>query len=158
MPRRNVNRNGNGSSYKDWVIIIIVFFAAIILFSVFCPRNLFQRKQRNLNNLENFENLEGTGMSGNVESSNEPTFCMFYAPWCGHCKSAMPDFDRLMKTPGLKAKVVKINSDENPELIKKHKVQGFPDIRYYPNGLSGSHVEYSGPRGYDDMLNYVKGQ
>ena len=156
------SRNGNSKSsgFGDWAIVLIIFFAAIILFSIFCPRTIFQKKQKNNIRMENFETLEGAGMSGDGSdmSGNGPVFCMFYAPWCGHCKNAMPAFDKLMKTKGLKAKVLKINSDENPDMVKKHNVQGFPDIRYYPNGMDGEHNEYQGPRGYDDLLNYVKNQ
>jgi thiol-disulfide isomerase/thioredoxin len=153
------NANSNSNVFSDWIIILVIFFGAIILFSIFCPRNLFQKKPRQVG-MENFETLEGTGMNSGSQDAdgNGPTFCMFYAPWCGHCKNAMPAFDKLMQTKGLKAKVMKVNSDENPDMVKKHNVQGFPDIRYYPKGMDGDYNEYNGPRGYDDLLNYVKNQ
>lgn len=97
-----------------------------------------------------------TNMESFDPSGSEPTVALFYAPWCGHCETVKPIWDKLEKFhPN---SVVSVNSDENKELAKKHDIQGFPTIKYLPNGL-GSPAgveEYEGERTYEALDNFVK--
>ena len=87
-----------------------------------------------------------------------PIFTMYYAPWCGHCKTAMPEFDKLASNPPDGVKVVKINcdEDENKELAKAQNIQGFPTIRYYKNGMNGDFQEYNGERTSDGFTQFLQ--
>ena len=65
-------------------------------------------------------------------SSKIVTLLLIYAPWCGHSKRALPDFDRIMSEMnntsenGVKIVVEKHDSDVNKEIVKKYNVRGFP--------------------------------
>lgn len=93
------------------------------------------------------------------QNPSEPTFTMYYAPWCGHCKKAKPDFDEFAKDGkvkvGDKECVVRaVDPEKQPEEAKGKPVRGFPTfLLELPNGVI---KEYRGERttaGYLEFLN-----
>jgi thiol-disulfide isomerase/thioredoxin len=90
---------------------------------------------------EGFNNMSAT----TVESHS---FVMYYADWCGHCKTTKPEFAKLGSTKTIGGKSVKvsaINADENPELLNGREIRGYPTIHLYdPKGQLVQ--EYSGQR------------
>jgi len=53
---------------------------------------------------------------------------IFFAPWCGHCKNAMPEF---IKASEGNDKIKLINSDDpgSKELMQQYKINAFPTIQ-----------------------------
>ena len=82
---------------------------------------------------------------------------MFSAPWCGHCKNTKPIFQNLKDNfDGYNGvKILEINGDENPDLCKKHGVQGFPTIKYCPNGLDNASLDYNGDRSLQSLAQFI---
>jgi rhodanese-related sulfurtransferase len=63
---------------------------------------------------------------------NRPlTFVDFYAPWCGPCKIMVPALDRIEQEMKDSVLVVKINADENLQLMKDYGLKALPYIWYY---------------------------
>lgn len=92
------------------------------------------------------------------ENDNSPMFVMFYSPRCGWCEQMMPEMDALIaqyKNDGL-VKTVKIDCLAEPEMANKHNVAGFPTLRYYPAGLSGTFEEYSSDRTASAMSQFIE--
>lgn len=92
----------------------------------------------------------------NFSDNTGKTMALFYAPWCGHCKRAMPIWDQFAADiKGITT--TKINCDEQPEVAAKHEIKGFPVIRLYPNGLDDlkNYIEYTGDRTYDGFISFV---
>lgn len=81
---------------------------------------------------------------------------LFYAPWCGHCQNLKPVWNRLESE--FKGQVVKVNGDEEPKLVSKFGVDGFPTIYYCPNGKNSNKdaVLYEGDRSEADLLKFIK--
>ena len=75
----------------------------------------------------------------------------FHAPWCPHCQHFDPTWQQVafvinqqvyrrgerIGTHG-KAAVASVNCVDNPELCDRELIQGFPTIRVYRNGASGT--------------------
>ena len=84
-------------------------------------------------------------------------FVMYYADWCGHCKSTKPTFKQLGATQTIGGKtvdIVMVNPDENPELAADQKIEGYPTIRLF--GPSGALVaEYAGDRSLGDFQSFL---
>jgi len=96
----------------------------------------------------------------NHNTRSQATFVMYYANWCGHCKSTKPEFQKLMDSYQGSVKIVMIDceADENQDLVKSQNIRGYPTIRYYANGLTGEYSEYNDNRDYDSFLHYLKKQ
>ncbi|XP_017840246.1 protein disulfide-isomerase A6 homolog [Drosophila busckii] len=55
----------------------------------------------------------------------------FYAPWCGHCQSLVPEYKKLAKAVKGVVKVGSVNGDENSSLSGQYGVRGFPTIKIF---------------------------
>lgn len=58
----------------------------------------------------------------------------FYADWCGPCKMIAPVLDELSKEYNGKAKIVKVNVDENPEVAAMFSVMSIPTLIMFKDG------------------------
>ena len=82
------------------------------------------------------------------------------AGWCGHCKTAMPEFQKLVAaTPvtlkdGSSVTIRILDEGVDKAEVQALKVKGFPTILY--RGPSGDRMEYSGPRTYDGVMGFLK--
>jgi thiol-disulfide isomerase/thioredoxin len=91
-------------------------------------------------------------------NDTSPTFVMYYAPWCGHCKTFKPEFEKLGSSFQDKIKILNVNPKEvsNQEYIKGQKINGFPTVRYYHSGLNGDYENYKGPRTEAGLKTYLE--
>ncbi|RMD52379.1 MAG: thioredoxin [Nitrospirae bacterium] len=58
----------------------------------------------------------------------------FWAAWCGPCKIIGPVIEELAKEYDEKVKVVKVNTDENPDLASRYKIMGIPTLMFIKDG------------------------
>ena len=69
-----------------------------------------------------------------VLKSDKPTLVDFWAPWCGPCQVMGPIVEELAKEIGDKAKVGKMNVDENPETSSKFAIMSIPSLKIFKGG------------------------
>ncbi len=69
-----------------------------------------------------------------VLNSDKPVLVDFYADWCGPCKMMAPVVEELAELYDGKAKVGKLNVDNNEELAMKYGVMSIPTLLVIKNG------------------------
>ena len=75
------------------------------------------------------ENLENEVMKSNI-----PVLIDFWAPWCGPCRMMGPIIEQLAEEYEGKAKVGKVNVDEEGELSQAFGVMSIPTIVLVKDG------------------------
>ena len=69
-----------------------------------------------------------------VLKSATPVVVDFWAEWCGPCKMIGPSLEEIAKELGPRAKIVKINIDENPNAPSQYGVRSIPTLMVFKNG------------------------
>ena len=69
-----------------------------------------------------------------VLDSAEPVLVDFWAPWCGPCKQMLPAIEAAAEELDGKAKVGKLNTDENPQTAQAYQISAIPSILLYKSG------------------------
>lgn len=97
----------------------------------------------------------------NINTNNsEPTIVLFKADWCGHCKKLIPTWNTFKNDYDNKdnISIITIDNDDNQELVKKHNVNGFPTIKFCPNGVSSTEntITYDGDRNLPGLIEFFE--
>jgi thioredoxin 1 len=78
--------------------------------------------------------LNDSNFESEVLKSTLPVLVDFWAPWCGPCQIMGSIIDELAKEVEGKAKVFKVNVDENPDIAEKYSVMSIPSLKIFKNG------------------------
>lgn len=77
---------------------------------------------------------DGTNWESEVLKSSELVMVDFWAVWCGPCQMVAPIVDELAKEYQGKLKVMKLNTDDAPEVAGQYQIMSIPSIVFFKGG------------------------
>lgn len=75
-----------------------------------------------------------------VLDSTAPVIVDFFATWCMPCKMIAPILEDIAAETGEKAKIVKVDIDQDPELANNYNVRSVPTMVFIKDGKMADQV------------------
>uniref|UniRef100_A0A6C0I7K1 Thioredoxin domain-containing protein n=1 Tax=viral metagenome TaxID=1070528 RepID=A0A6C0I7K1_9ZZZZ len=120
-----------------WMIGAGILILAVLIYFIY---QFFSK-----NNVEAFHpNRENVPVEEEGQANKTATMMIFHVDWCPHCKTAMPEWEKVRsKHEGKTINGYKIHfadynctkeSPETDELLDKYKIEGYPTIKLVKDG------------------------
>lgn len=76
-----------------------------------------------------------------IAGSDLPLLVDFYAPWCGPCQMMAKILEQVNAQLKEKIQVVKINTDNYPDLATRYQIHALPTLVLFKNGQPVERIE-----------------
>jgi thioredoxin 1 len=83
-----------------------------------------------------------------------PVLVDFSAIWCPPCQMLEPVINRISKEYEGRVKVIKVNTDNSPDLASRYQIRGVPTIIIFKSGVNEKTMV--GYRDYDKLKEEIE--
>ena len=83
---------------------------------------------------DNVINFETATFDTEVLQSETPVLVDFWAPWCAPCRMIAPSVEDLADSYAGRAKVGKVNVDDNQAVAQRYNVMSIPTLLVFKGG------------------------
>ncbi len=80
-----------------------------------------------------------------AEKTQVPVVIDFWAPWCGPCQQFAPTFSQAAAELSPNVRLVKVNTEENPNLAARFGIRSIPTLLVMKNGQEVTRVNGAMP-------------
>jgi protein disulfide-isomerase A6 len=92
-----------------------------------------------------------------VSGSDQIWMVEFYAPWCGHCKTLAPEYEKAAKALKGIVNIGAVDMTTDQSVGAPYNIQGFPTIKFF--GINkNSPIDYNGARTAQAIVDFVLSQ
>jgi thioredoxin 1 len=108
---------------------------------------------------ENVTTLTDDNFEDEVLNADEPVLVDFWATWCGPCRQIAPIIEDLADEFAGRAKVGKVDVDDNPQTAQEYGVRSIPTLLFFKDGeVQETLVGASGKKDLKEKLEALAGQ
>ncbi len=90
-----------------------------------------------------------------ARSDDLPLVVDFWAPWCGPCRMMAPEFEKAASELKGRARLVKLNTEDQPQAGAKYNIRGIPTMVSFQGGREKK--RQSGAMPATAIVNWVNG-
>jgi len=105
----------------------------------------------------NVVDLTDANFDSIVLNGKKDVLAEFYAPWCGHCKKLIPDYEKLSNAFAGDSNVViaKLDADNYKDLAGKYGVSGFPTLLWFGKNNKENPEKYERGRDVQNFVDFI---
>jgi thioredoxin 2 len=89
-----------------------------------------------------------------VKGSKLPVVVDFWAPWCGPCRMVAPELEKVATRNAGRYVIVKVNTDELPELGDRFGIRSIPTMAVFAEGREVART--AGARPAADIESFIE--
>ncbi len=83
---------------------------------------------------ESTKAVTDSSFESDVLKSSKPVLVDYWAEWCGPCRQVAPVLEEIAKEYASKIEIVKLNVDENPEVVRTYGIMNIPTLTVFKDG------------------------
>ncbi len=103
---------------------------------------------------EYVKEVTDTSFEQDVIGAGEPVLVDFWAEWCAPCRMIAPTVEAVAKEYEGRARVVKLNVDNSPQVAQRYGIKGIPTLILFRDGKEADRIV--GAVGKDSLSRLVE--
>ena len=100
--------------------------------------------------------VDAAAFERHLTRNDVPLVVDFWAPWCAPCHAMAPAFERAAKELEPDYRLLKVNTEEAPDLAARYGIRSIPTLMIFDDGQLTA--QSAGARDRDSIVSWVRSQ